>query len=440
MDPVELTVEDAADWVYRGEGAANLVLGYRGSSPAFKGKVIRIQKVSAPGPEEAVRGPALSAHERLLWRDEEELGSASEDVAGRLYTLHVMMPLLGSRHVDAGTRVSVTRGFLESVEKSVLAQRPAWRVSASRVNTLCDSALLISDHSHTSGVFKEDLCISVEIKPKCGFLPCSEYIAEENSIKKSITRFKMHQVLKFHQGEVSQISDYDPLDLFSQSKERINKAIKALFANPQNNFRIFVNGSLVSGGHGGGINGSDGVQLTNFQELVSEAIFRSRILDKLLEAQKLDAFDIEGVIHAYYDIVSQPCMVCKKLGDANLSNRYSCIHSLPLEESLTIVRNYLVAATAKDCSVMISFRLKDGEDQAAGHGSIFLESTKQNFEYKASFIDLDMKPLKKMVYYYELDQKIVSFYTRTEKTKECLCNPMNNNEGTGNIQMQLEQN
>ncbi|KAK1299459.1 Inositol-pentakisphosphate 2-kinase [Acorus calamus] len=433
MGPVVLTVDDAADWVYRGEGAANLVLGYRGSSPAFKGKVIRIQKVSAPGPEEAVRGPALSAHERLLWRDKEELGSASEEVAGRLYTLHLLFERLQ-------TRVSVTRDFWSPLKRAFsIDGRPGVSV-------------LPGD------------------QPKCGFLPCSEYIAEENSIKKSITRFKMHQVLKFHQGEVSQISDYDPLDLFSQSKERITKAIKALFANPQNNFRIFVNGSLVSGGLGGGINGSshvptghaheapgsfenvikamgwaenDGVQLTNFQELISEAIFRSRILDKLLEAQKLDTFDIEGIIHAYYDIVSQPCMVCKKLGDANLSNRYSCIHSLPLEESLTIVRNYLVAATAKDCSLMISFRLKDGEDQAAGHGSIFLESTKQNFEYKvrwASFIDLDMKPLKKMVYYYELDQKIVSFYTRTEKTKECLCNPTNSKEGTAGAELTNELN
>lgn len=32
---VKLQQNDAADWIYRGEGAANLVLGYTGSSPAF---------------------------------------------------------------------------------------------------------------------------------------------------------------------------------------------------------------------------------------------------------------------------------------------------------------------------------------------------------------------------------------------------------------------
>jgi hypothetical protein len=32
---VTLSEKDADDWVYRGEGAANLVLAYIGSSPAF---------------------------------------------------------------------------------------------------------------------------------------------------------------------------------------------------------------------------------------------------------------------------------------------------------------------------------------------------------------------------------------------------------------------
>lgn len=44
-------------------------------------------------------------------------------------------------------RVLVSKEFLASVEKNVLSQRPAWRVVSGQVNTLCDSALLLSDHS-----------------------------------------------------------------------------------------------------------------------------------------------------------------------------------------------------------------------------------------------------------------------------------------------------
>ena len=39
-------------------------------------------------------------------------------------------------------------------------------------------------------------------QPKCGFLPFSRFIAEGNAIKKSVTRFRMHQILKLHQQEV----------------------------------------------------------------------------------------------------------------------------------------------------------------------------------------------------------------------------------------------
>lgn len=45
-------------------------------------------------------------------------------------------------------------------------------------------------------------------QPKCGFLPASRFIADENYVKRCITRFKMHQALKLHQGKVSFIPCY----------------------------------------------------------------------------------------------------------------------------------------------------------------------------------------------------------------------------------------
>jgi hypothetical protein len=43
------------------------------------------------------------------------------------------------------------------------------------------------------------------LQAKCGFLPSSEYISEDNTIKKQVTRYKMHQHLKFYQGEVCRL-------------------------------------------------------------------------------------------------------------------------------------------------------------------------------------------------------------------------------------------
>lgn len=43
--------------------------------------------------------------------------------------------------------ILVTKEFLKSVENNVASQRPASRVDAARVDTCCDFALLMSDHS-----------------------------------------------------------------------------------------------------------------------------------------------------------------------------------------------------------------------------------------------------------------------------------------------------
>ncbi|XP_017699411.2 inositol-pentakisphosphate 2-kinase IPK1 isoform X4 [Phoenix dactylifera] len=377
-----LGAEDAKDWIYKGEGAANVVLSYRGSSLFLLGKVLRIQKVPK-GSTHSVNGCAvLSGHEKLLWGDVEELvESKSRDIAMQNYIKYVMSHMLGPKYIDDMIRVTVCREFLESIKKNVHDQRPAWRIDAAEVDALCDSAFLISDHSLFTGTPRVELCVAVEIKPKCGFLPSSEFITKANAIKKSVTRFRMHQFLKLHQGEISKVSEYNPLDLFSGSKDRIYQAMTALFATPQNNFRIFLNGSLIFGGLGGGMDSS---------------AVRSHETNTAIE-----------------DLI-KPCMVCKNSGDPELLDQYSSLHSLPLEKRLKIVRDYLIASTAKDCSLMISFRPVDSGSTGSGYNSIFLESSNQSFEYKARFIDLDMKPLEKMVHYYELDQKIVNFYMKSD--------------------------
>ncbi|XP_078157665.1 inositol-pentakisphosphate 2-kinase IPK1-like [Carex rostrata] len=424
---IVIKADDVKDWVYKGEGAANIILSYQGSSPRLLGKVLRIQKVPKDETEPPNACGQLSKHEQLLWGDVAELiESNSEDSLMQNYAGCIMGPLLGSVHIDAGVRVSVTREFLENVEDSALNFRPSWRIKASKIDTLTKSALLISDHSIFSS--NSTLSIAVEIKPKCGFLPSSEYISDENFIKKQVTRYKMHQALKLHKIQILEESAYDPLDLFSQSKERIQKALNALYQVPQNNFRVFSNGHLIYGGmdtvsnshHANnsfeeliGTTSGLNLNLHNFFELLTEMISRSGVLNKLLETQKLDLYDVEGAIHSYYDVVSQPCLVCSSISDKGLLEKFEKLHSLPIQRSIEIVRDYLVSATAKDCSLMLSFRPRERDaDASEGYGSVCIESVDQVYDYKVYFIDLDMKPLEKMVYYYNLDQKIVKFYKK----------------------------
>ena len=201
--------------------------------------------------------------------------------------------------------------------------------------------------------------------------------------------------------QISQISQYDPLDLFSGSKDRIQRAFKGLFLTPQNNFRVFLNGSIIFGGMGGTadstssavaqsfhdglkhvISAKDGMHIKGLVDLLTETIYKSGLLNRLLEVQKLDAIDIEGAIHAYYDIISQPCVVCRKIGGKRFSARYSSIHSMQRDDKVKIVRDYLISATAKDLSMMISFKPKINMDEESPHRAVFLEASKQTFCYK----------------------------------------------------------
>ncbi|KAJ3694324.1 hypothetical protein LUZ60_009804 [Juncus effusus] len=429
MEIIKIKTEDAKYWVYKGEGAANVILSYLGSSPNFIGKVLRVQKVPKEQKKTETSSAQLSMHEQLVWGDVAELfESKSKDNLVQNYTKYVMCPLFGTNHIDTGVRVSVSREFLEQIEMRNLDLRPVWRVNASKIDTFTDSALLISDHSVFPGINpNEGVNIAVEIKPKCGFLPSSEYISESNIIKKQITRYKMHQALKFHKGEILERSEYDPLDLFSGSKERIYMAIESLFNAPQNNFRVFLDGSLIYGGmdnnnisysHNTNISFEElintrglNLDLTSFLNLITEIIHKSGILHQLLNAQKLDSYDIEGAIHAYNDVISQPCPICENIQEKGFLEKFEILHNLPIEERIKIVRDYLISATAKDCSIMLSFRPKiSGSQNLEKYESVRINSVDQVYDYKVFFIDLDMKPLDKMEYYYKLDQKIVNFY------------------------------
>ncbi|KAL2342539.1 hypothetical protein Fmac_003824 [Flemingia macrophylla] len=317
------------------------------------GKMMRIRKAPRNGVKvTSMRSPSsLIAHERFLWKDVHELISSSDnETVGQLFVHYVKNPLLGSKYVDVGMLNGVSKKFLESVEKNVICQRPAWRVDDAQVDMHRDSVLLMSDHSlFTHGNIGSNPCISVEVKyPKCGFLPLSRFISEGAAIKRRITRFQMHQALKSHRGEISLLSEYNPLDLFFGSMEIIHKAIKGLFTTPQNNFRVFKNGSLIFGGGGAEdtncciakafedelksvIQADDGHCTENLLTLVAEAMRQSGVLDRLLEVQKLDNVDIEGAIHAYYDITHQHCPICRELGEEELK-RYSSLHSTSLDE------------------------------------------------------------------------------------------------------------
>ena len=73
-------------------------------------------------------------------------------------------------------------------------------------------------------------------------------------------------------------------------------------------------------------------------------------------------------------------------------------------EKLSILRNYLIAATAKDCSVMIALRI-------TALSTSTLDSIKESgrcFLYRVGVVDLDRKPVTKIADHHEVDEHLWS--------------------------------
>lgn len=71
-----------------------------------------MQKIPQNGSNGITGSSVFSAHELLLWKDHKDLILApTREIAARLYLVHVMSPLLGSKHVDAGVCSSANSLF-----------------------------------------------------------------------------------------------------------------------------------------------------------------------------------------------------------------------------------------------------------------------------------------------------------------------------------------
>jgi inositol-pentakisphosphate 2-kinase len=104
----------AGDWVYRGEGAANLVVAYRGADPRWRGTVLRIRK------------GAVSPDTRSCEESARRPGGCDRS---REFLLREVVPRIGAEFVLLGAVASVDRAFLEAIHAACLPLRPPFRVT-----------------------------------------------------------------------------------------------------------------------------------------------------------------------------------------------------------------------------------------------------------------------------------------------------------------------
>ncbi|CAG9580917.1 unnamed protein product [Danaus chrysippus] len=254
----------------------------------------------------------------------------------------------------------------------------------------------------------------VEIKPKEGFM-------SKKFIKYAKCYFCLKQYIKLNENQISKISNYCPLDLFSGNKIRIKKALKSLIENPQNNFKLFKNGMVI-------YNEQSNVQV--FEHLIAQMPFLENVnnfLDLIIEIL-LSEGNSDIILHkSTYDMISESTLGCveernpytnsllnKLLGVQKLSKNFDNCYPEPSDsyEYVSFILNMLndehldlsnttdresflshidsshlalISAVAKDCSIMITFTNKSHENLPT------IRIGDETIAYKMSITDLEPK-------------------------------------------------
>lgn len=273
------------------------------------------------------------------------------------------------------------------------------------------------------------------------------------------------------------VSGYCPLSLYSRALPQAEHALAALTAHPQNNFRLFVNGEPVfthesaanyregrkagtdkEEGRGSSSRGwsheecllhledvlaSSGFPLpglsavacprsSSLVKVLSRILAADDVLSVLARAQALDSKGVAEVASIYSRVRRTLAGEDNEKRAAAQVERF-CAEALAEEDALKedaetgvvspqearLLRDFMLAASAKDCSLLLAFSLADkGEEEVASGdgGSVEAAADWQVrtvsldnglvCRYSVAVVDLDPKPFAKIPAYLDQDREI----------------------------------
>ena len=289
---------NVADWQYAGEGGKHALFSYRPTAgqvhTPWLGKLLRLVKkdlalalsvvlaADAPntGTNELTDPPAPKNPPPRHHQESESLQ----------FMRHFVKPQL-EQYLDLPESIILSWSFLNELREATVNSRPC-PIPVSRLTSWIGIPLSspheksIENDSTVSKVpvgmliwdyrsFSRERslqtsaspiypCLSIEIKPKAGYLAVSPLVDPEHRVKYFQSRFVLLQELDregyadqvqrgWKSGSVlgpentdqqsitapTNISSYDPMDLFSVNCNRIKGALESLWTCPQNNFKLW---------------------------------------------------------------------------------------------------------------------------------------------------------------------------------------------------------
>jgi hypothetical protein len=352
---------NARDWTYTGEGGRHALFLYQPKQRPEKiyvGRLLRLTKkdlaLSAVGVDVNKKSscqPSTSAS--LPMPSHVYSNSTPEDSNSFTYIREIIVPRL-SPYLDLPGKVSLEWKFVKELRDQAIAQGriPSGRQKdwililpqtkeKSKLPASHASALLLFDYrfSRCQSIAAAAInsretnhsFVSVEIKPKAGYLAISPLVDPTRRAKYRFSRFAIMQRL-CRDGHVTkpwmdggsslfESSRYDPLDLFSGDLHKIRQAVQNLVTCPQNNFKVWLGDEALVGVSparpspkwerlgNDWWSGDDRCcpSATNVEsfvvDMVASVLDGENILSNLLPLQKLDIVDADGAILLYDRLV-----------------------------------------------------------------------------------------------------------------------------------------
>ena len=259
--------------------------------------------------------------------------------------------------------------------------------------------------------------LSVEVKPKQGFY------FPRNCVHETLCNFCLKQ---WHKFSISQVrSLYCPRDLYSGDKNRMMRALRALFTCPQNNLRLFRNGKLM---HGEDVVNEECKQFLNdlfgcdegekaFGETLVTALTsesnstrkvigsihidnknnvlpKNCILNAVLNLQKQTSITDEEALDLLNDLLTATDDIAELQRLATSPTTKDAHQGLEREEKVNLLRNYMMSVSAMDLSMILTMRESASGEECAYPNKVCVN--KKVFCYSWSIVDLDPKQLQKI--------------------------------------------
>lgn len=452
-EPVTLSLE-GLKWHYKGEGNSNLVI-----SLSDLKMIARLYKT-----------------EDGCCKKKIDFGKARREV---LFWRKILIPHLGD-YFRSPVLAYLCESDAAEINRVLHVHRPKHRLNKSvrsgLVTIYPDYTFLSSNSIFSHGrsdsenpsvpIFPNKIgsTFCVEIKPKQGW-------TYHRDRQRKCT-FCLNQFLKLENGRISRISGYCPLDLFSGNRVRMKESLRNLLVNPQNNLKIFQDGHIIYSDNSN-CDYQDVLRrwfecdkVENTERLIEK--WTDLVYDALTKdiPSENDVELFQDVHISYYDGVDcnpspsifstlSPCdwtseqlpkncilnriLLLQKLQDTDFksiyryykqlehnSDDYQYVNTLLESEKLQIgaLDRYLLAATAKDCSISIAF-FRTSQLDPYDTNSFICEADGITYETSIGVLDLDPKPLACVAKHYNRDLNVHSAYLKFISKNEPLKNIIN---------------